>query len=63
MRTVVELGGVPDGLVGHLWHPDGVRRRAWGSGQETIHVDGVVHVRLVVGAVEVLSIPASKKPS
>lgn len=63
MRTAVELGCVPDGLVSHLWHPDGMRRRACRSGQETIRSDGVVHVSLVVGAVKVLSIPASKEPS
>lgn len=55
----VERGGVPHGLEGHLRRPDGVGGRARSSVGEAVRVDGVVHVRLVVGAVKVLAIPAS----
>lgn len=36
-----------------------MRSRARGSVREAVGLDGVVHVRLVVGAVEVLAIPAA----
>jgi len=56
----VELGRVPDGLVGQLRHADGVGSRARGRVGEAVAGDGVVHVRLVVWAVEVLAVPAAK---
>jgi hypothetical protein len=55
----VELGCIPDGLKGHLWHADWVRGWALGRVGETLGVDGVVHVGFVVWAVEVLAVPAS----
>ena len=55
----VELGGVPESLVGNLGHADGVRGRAGTSSHES-STAGIVHVGLVVRAVLVLSIPASK---
>jgi len=58
---VIELGRIPGGLKGHLRHADRVRVWACGSVREAIRVDSVVHVRLVVGAVEVLAIPAWRK--
>jgi hypothetical protein len=56
----VELGGVPNSLVGQLGHTDGMAGWArWGVG-ESIVFDGVEHMRLVVGGIEVLAIPASR---
>jgi len=54
----VELGGVPYSLVDDLWHANGVGGRAWASIGETKSANGIVHVRLVIGAIEVLAIPA-----
>ena len=59
----VELGGVPDSFEGDLRHPDGVGRRALGRVGEPVGIDGVVHVRLVVRAVEVLAVPAPEQRS
>lgn len=55
----VEFGCVPDRLVGQLRHANGVGGRAGGGVRKAVLCDGVVHVRLVVGAVKVLAIPAS----
>lgn len=60
MHTAVELGRVPDGFVGDLRHPDRMRCRARRSSHEAVLGDGVVHMGLMVGAVKVLSVPASK---
>jgi len=54
----VELGGVPSGLERDLRDADGVRRGAGRSVGEALRVNRVVHVRLVVGAVKVLAVPA-----
>ena len=53
----VELGRVPEGLVGDLGGADRMRGRAWPGGLEGL-LGRVVHVRLVVGRVEVLAVPA-----
>jgi len=55
----VELGGIPGCLEGDLWHTD--RMRCWASTgiYETLRADSVVHMRLVIRAVEVLAVPAS----
>ena len=37
-----------------------MRRRAWRGIVEVVGIDSVVHVRLMIGAVKVLSIPASR---
>lgn len=50
---------IPDCLVCDLRHPDRVGSWARWSIGETVSCNRVVHVRLVVGAVKVLSIPAS----
>jgi len=56
-RLVVESGGVPHGLVGNLGHADGVS--GWAStGVDEASLYGVVHMVLVVGAVEILAVPA-----
>lgn len=55
----VEFGGVPGGFEGHLRDTDGVGRRAGGGVHETVGADGVVHVGLVVGGVEVNAVPAA----
>lgn len=61
LRLVVELSGVPDHLVHQLGDADGVGR--WARASETEEVRGagrgVGDVVLVVGGVEVLSIPAA----
>jgi len=54
---VVELLGVPNNLVHELGHADGVRGRARATALEGASL-GVRHVALVVGAVEVLAVPA-----
>ena len=56
--VIGELLGVPERLVGDLGHADGVRSRAGAAVLERL-LDRVVHVRLVVGRVEVLAIPAA----
>jgi hypothetical protein len=56
----VELGRVPDGLVSQLRHADRVGSRARGRVDEAVTGNGVVHMRLVVWAVEVLAVPAAK---
>lgn len=53
----VELSGVPQCLVGDLWHTDGMGGGAWSVILESI-ANGVIHVRLVVGRIEGLAIPA-----
>ena len=55
----VELLGVPDGLESDLGNTNGVGSRAGTSVVEAVGVDGVEHMRLVVGAVKVLAVPAS----
>jgi len=55
---VVEAGRVPERLEGELGHAHRVGRRAGAGGREGF-LDGVVHVRLVVGGVEVLAVPAA----
>lgn len=48
----------PDRLVRHLRHADGVRSWAFRSWHvKAISCDGVVHVRLMIGAVEFLAVP------
>ena len=54
----VELGGVPERLVRDLRDADRVRCRT-GAGVLERLVHRVVHVRLVVRAVDVLSVPAA----
>lgn len=54
----VELGGIPKRLVGDLRNADGVRGRAGTSVDESSPL-GIVHVGLVVRAVDVLTIPAA----
>jgi hypothetical protein len=56
----VELGRIPDCLEGDLGHTDRVRGWAFTGICEAVVSDGVVHVRLVVGAVEIHAIPASR---
>lgn len=56
----VELRGVPQGLVGDLRHAHGVRGWARPGGLEGL-VGRVVHVSLVVWAIEVLAVPAGGK--
>ena len=56
---VVELGGVPLDLEGNLGDADGVRRGTGGRVGEALGGDGVVHVGLVVGGVEVFAVPAA----
>lgn len=56
----VERGRVPDGLVCYLGYTDGVGGWARRSVNEAVLPDGVEHVILVVGAVEVLAVPAPK---
>jgi hypothetical protein len=55
----IELGRIPDSLEGHLGHTDWMRRGALGCAVEAFGVYGVIHVRFVIWAVEVLAIPAS----
>jgi hypothetical protein len=55
----VELARVPDGLECDLRDADGVGGRAFGRVGETFRGYGVVHVRGVVGGVEVDAVPAS----
>ena len=55
----VELAGIPRRLVGYLRGAHGVSRWAGWSVDEAVGFDGVEHVGLVVGAVEVLAVPAS----
>lgn len=58
----VELGRVPERLVGHLRDADRVRGRA-GVGVLERVLHRVVHVGLVVRAVDVLAVPASRQGS
>ena len=55
---VFELGCVPERLVSQLRHADRVRGWARGSSSKAGWLC-VVHVSLMVGAVEVLAVPAS----
>jgi hypothetical protein len=57
---ISELGGIPKSLVSHLWHTDGMRRWACGTSGKSSRL-GVIHVRLVVGTIEVLAVPACGK--
>lgn len=54
----VELGRVPKRLVCELWHSDGMGGRAR-IGVEEGTSAGVVHMRHMVGAIEVHTVPAS----
>ena len=56
----VELGGVPNSLVGQLGHADGMAGGASRGVGESIIFDGVEHMRLVVGGIKVLAVPASR---
>ena len=56
----VELGRIPNSLVDYLWHANRVGCWAWASVDEASSRDSVVHMRLMVGAIEVLAIPASR---
>jgi len=53
-----EFGRVPDCFVDDLWDADGVRGWAGSGVLESECGYGVVHVGLVVGAVEVYAVPA-----
>ena len=55
---VVEGTGIPHGLERQLGHADGMRGRA-GTGSDEPSAAAVVHVVLVVGAVEVFTVPAA----
>jgi len=55
----VELCGVPSRLVSDLGHANRMRGRTLRCADETVRSDGVKHVRLVVGTVEVDSVPAA----
>ena len=55
---VTELCGIPERLVGNLWHADWVRRWACAGDSEGF-LSCVVHVILVVGRVDVLAVPAT----
>lgn len=55
----VEFGSIPGGFEGYLGHADRVRGRAGRGVHEAIGADGVVHVGLVVGGVEVHAVPAA----
>ncbi|KJR83613.1 uncharacterized protein SPSK_04359 [Sporothrix schenckii 1099-18] len=61
LPLAVELARVPDRLERHLRHAHRVRRRAGPRVRKTVRVDRVVHVRLVVGAVQVLAVPAGRE--
>jgi len=56
-RFVVELGGVPHGLEGDLWHADGMGGWAWAGDLETT-LASVEHVGLMVWGIEGLAVPA-----
>lgn len=56
---VVELPRIPQSLIGDLGHANGMRGRARAAGGKSTVFCGIVHVILVVGAVEVLAVPAS----
>jgi hypothetical protein len=43
-----------------LWHTDGVGRWAGGSVGKAVAGDGVEHMRLMVRAIQVYTIPASR---
>jgi len=67
-ERVAVLGGVPQAgeflrvpgdFKGYLWDAHGVGGRAGGCVVEVLGVDRVVHVRLVVGRIEGLAIPAA----
>jgi hypothetical protein len=60
LSLVVEGSGVPDDLVHQLGDPDGVRRRAVSAQAKEVGgaARGVGDVRPVVGAVEILAVPA-----
>jgi hypothetical protein len=65
VRTVlgphgVELSCIPQSLVGYLRHAYGVRGRAWAGRLECLF-HRAIHMRLMVGAIEVLAVPASSK--
>lgn len=55
---VLELRRIPERLVCELRHADGVRGWAGGAGCETRGL-GIIHVCLVVWAVEIFAVPAS----
>jgi hypothetical protein len=57
----VELGRVPHGFERDLRDANRVRGRAFGRVGEALRVHGVVGVGLVVGGVEVLTVPASAR--
>ena len=59
----VELVRLPRDLESDLRHSDGVGFGAGRSVVEVLGVDRVVHVRLVVWAIEVLAVPASRQAS
>jgi hypothetical protein len=54
----VELSCIPQSLIGNLRYPDWVRGWARASRLERFFYR-VVHMRLVVGTVKVLAVPAS----
>lgn len=60
---VVELGGIPDNLVHQLGNADRVGGRAVATKTQESGgtADGIGNVVLVVGAVQVLSIPAGRE--
>jgi hypothetical protein len=57
---IIELGRIPHGLVGELGHSYRVGRWAGTSVLERT-LDSVVHVVLMVRAIKVLAIPASRE--
>jgi len=57
LPQAVESGGIPQGFVGDLREADGVRLGAFSGNGEGLP-GRVVHVGLVVGAVEILAVPA-----
>ena len=56
---MVELGRIPGSLKSDLRYANRVGVGTLGSVVEVLRGDSVVHVRLMVGAVKVLAIPAS----
>lgn len=57
---VVELAGIPHGFEGYLWHADWMRWGTCGSVGEAVEGNSVVHVRLMIGAVEIFTCKASQ---
>lgn len=57
---VVELSGIPERLICDLRHTDGVGTWTFACYLEAARSSGVVHVILVVRAVEVFAVPASE---